>query len=158
MPRPASDCDRYIQTGTSNHRTASPSVGALRFGCGRVLTAVERTKRTGLHSTPACARQRHQRARERRFQNANTVLAISTQQSTLKSTLEAGRAPAGVDFRETSAVDPGSPRAVVRWRNGRRQRNAFMVDELQRVYRAWEELCANGSRSAQDASADPLTG
>lgn len=34
---------------------------------------------------------------------------------------------------------------------------ALMVDELQRVYRDWEELCANGSSDwGRDASANPL--
>jgi len=34
----------------------------------------------------------------------------------------------------------------------------LMVDEPQRVYRAWEESCANRSSDwGQDASADPLT-
>lgn len=36
---------------------------------------------------------------------------------------------------------------------------ALMVDELQRVYRAWEELCANRPGEwAEDASVDPVTG
>jgi hypothetical protein len=36
---------------------------------------------------------------------------------------------------------------------------ALMVDELQRVYRAWEELCANRpGQWAEDASVDPFTG
>jgi hypothetical protein len=34
---------------------------------------------------------------------------------------------------------------------------ALMFNELQRVYRAWEELCANGSSDCgRDASANPL--